>query len=62
MRHKQSLMKIHLKKMKGMDEDIILDDFLQVICADTTNDRLISAFCYNGQKHFMVLAVETKTI
>ena len=39
MRHKQSLMKIYLKKVKEMDEDITLDDLLQVICADTTNDH-----------------------
>ena len=38
-RHKQSLMKIYLKKVKEMDEDITLDDLLQVICADTTNDN-----------------------
>lgn len=39
MRHKQSLMKIYLKKVKEMDEYITLDDLLQVICADTTNDN-----------------------
>ena len=39
MRHKQSLMKIYLKKMKEMDEDKTLDDLLQVICADTTKDN-----------------------
>ena len=39
MRHKQSLMKIYLKKMEEMDEDKTLDDLLQVICADTTNDN-----------------------
>ena len=38
MRHKQSLMKIYLKKVKQMNEDITLDDPVQVICADTTND------------------------
>ena len=38
-RHKQSQMKIYLKKMKEMDEDKTLDDLLQVICADTTNDN-----------------------
>ena len=39
MRHKQSLIKIYLKKVKEMDEYITLDDLLQVICADTTNDN-----------------------
>lgn len=39
MRHKQSLMKIYLKTVKEMGEDITLDDRLEVICADTTNDN-----------------------
>ena len=33
------MMKIYLEKVKEMDEDITLDDLLQVICADTTNDN-----------------------
>ena len=46
-RHKQSLMKIYLKKVKEMDEDITLDDLLQVICAITTNDNLKECFLSN---------------
>ena len=39
MRHKRSLMKIYLKKLKEMDDNITLADLLHVICADITNDN-----------------------
>ena len=39
MRHKQSLMKMYLKKLKEMNDDITLAGVLQEICADATNDN-----------------------
>ena len=39
MRRKQSLMKMYLKKLKEMNDDITLPGLLQEICADTTNDN-----------------------
>ena len=39
MRRKQSLMKMYLKKVKEMNDDITLAGLLQEICADTTNDN-----------------------
>ena len=39
MRRKQSLMKMYLKKLKEMNDDITLAGLLQEICADTTNDN-----------------------
>lgn len=39
MRHKQSLMKIYLKNLKEMDDNITLVDLLHVICTDITNDN-----------------------
>ena len=39
MRRKQSLMKMYLKKLKEMNDDITLVGLLQEICADTTNDN-----------------------
>ena len=40
MRHKRSLMKIYVKKLKEMDDDnITLADLLHVICTDVVNDN-----------------------
>ncbi|MCG8407100.1 MAG: hypothetical protein MI923_18035 [Phycisphaerales bacterium] len=39
MRHKQSLMKMYLKNLKEMNDDIALAALLQKICADTTNEN-----------------------
>ena len=39
MRHKRSLMKIYLKKLKEMDDNITLADLLQAICTDIMNDK-----------------------
>ena len=38
MRHKRSLMKIYLKKLKEMDDNITTADLLHVICTDIMND------------------------
>ena len=38
MRHKRSLMKIYLKKLKEMDDNITLADLLHAICIDIMND------------------------
>ena len=39
MSHKRSLMKIHLKKLKEMDDNITLADLLHAICTDIMNDK-----------------------
>ena len=39
MRHKRSPMRIHLKKLKEMDDNITLADLLHVICTDIMNDN-----------------------
>ena len=39
MRHKRSLMKICVKKLKEMDDNITLADLLHVICTDIMNDN-----------------------
>ena len=39
MRHKRSLMKIYLNKLKEMDDNITLADVLHVICTDIMNDN-----------------------
>ena len=39
MRHKRSLMKIYVEKLKEtMDDNITLADLLHVICTDVMND------------------------
>ena len=38
MRHKRSLMKMYLKKLKEMDDNITTADLLHVICTDIMND------------------------
>ena len=37
-RHKRSLMKIYVKKLKEMDDNITLADLLHAICTDIMND------------------------
>ena len=37
-RHKRSLMKIYVKKLKEMDHNITLADLLHAICTDIMND------------------------
>ena len=62
MRHKRSLMKIYMKKLKEMDNNITLDNLLHVICTDIMNVNYKEyLICYNGQKYDVFLAVETKT-
>ena len=39
MRHKRSLMKIYVKTLKEMDDNITLADLLHAICTDIMNDR-----------------------
>ena len=39
MRHTPSLMKIYVKKLKEMDDNITLADLLHVICTDIMNDN-----------------------
>ena len=39
MRHKRSLMKIYVKKLKEMDHNITLADLLHAICTDIMNDN-----------------------
>ena len=38
MRHKRSLMKIYVKKLKEVDHNITLADLLHAICTDIMND------------------------
>ena len=38
MRHKRSLMKIYVKKLREMDDNITLADILHAICTDIMND------------------------
>ena len=38
MRYKRSLMKIYVKKLKEMDDNITLADLLHSICTDIMND------------------------
>ena len=39
MRHKRSLIKIYLKKLKEIEENMTLIDLLHVICTDIINDN-----------------------
>ena len=50
MRHKRSLMKIYVKKLKEMDDNITLADLLHAICTDIMNG--------NYKKYFNVIKKE----
>ena len=39
MRHKRSLMKVYLEKLKEVDNNTTLADLLHVICTDIMNDN-----------------------
>ena len=44
MRHKRSLMKIYVKKLKEMDDNITLADLLHAVCTDIMNDKYKNYF------------------
>ena len=44
MRHKRSLMKIYVKKLKEMDDNITLADLLYAVCTDIMNDKYKNYF------------------
>ena len=44
MRYKRSLMKIYVKKLKEMDDNITLADLLHAVCTDIMNDKYKNYF------------------
>ena len=44
MRHKRSLMKIYVRKLKEMDDNITLADLLHAVCTDIMNDKYKNYF------------------